>query len=90
MRIGFLGVGNMGQPMAGKLLDAGHDLWIYDAREGVRFSSAKRVRRPHRRSWWTHATRSSSPSRHLRFFSVRFPDPTACSADQRGNRALCH
>jgi 3-hydroxyisobutyrate dehydrogenase-like beta-hydroxyacid dehydrogenase len=34
MRIGYLGVGNMGQ-MAGKLLDAGHDLSIYDAREGA-------------------------------------------------------
>jgi 3-hydroxyisobutyrate dehydrogenase-like beta-hydroxyacid dehydrogenase len=33
MRIGYLGVGNMGQPMASKLLDAGHDLWIYDVRE---------------------------------------------------------
>jgi len=30
MRFGYLGVGNMGQPMAGKLLDAGHELWIYD------------------------------------------------------------
>jgi 3-hydroxyisobutyrate dehydrogenase-like beta-hydroxyacid dehydrogenase len=35
MRMGYLGVGNMGQPMAGKLLDAGHDLSIYDAREGA-------------------------------------------------------
>ena len=33
MRIGCLGLGNMGQPMAGKLLDAGHELWIYDVRE---------------------------------------------------------
>ena len=33
MRIGFLGVGNMGQPMAGKLLDAGHELWIHDVNE---------------------------------------------------------
>ncbi len=33
MRIGYLGVGQMGQPMAGKLLDAGHELWIYDVRE---------------------------------------------------------
>ena len=33
MRFGFLGVGNMGQPMAGKLLDAGHELWVYDVRE---------------------------------------------------------
>ena len=33
MRIGYLGVGNMGQPMAGKLLDGGHELWIYDVSE---------------------------------------------------------
>lgn len=35
MRIGYLGVGNMGQPMAGKLLDAGHELWIYDVSEAA-------------------------------------------------------
>ena len=33
MRIGYLGIGNMGLPMAGKLLDAGHELWVYDVRE---------------------------------------------------------
>ena len=33
MRIGCLGLGNMGQPMAGKLLDAGHELIVYDVRE---------------------------------------------------------
>ena len=33
MHIGFLGVGNMGQPMAGKLLDGGHELWVCDVRE---------------------------------------------------------
>ena len=33
MRVGFLGVGNMGQPMAGKLLDGGHELWVCDVRE---------------------------------------------------------
>ena len=32
MRIGYLGVGNMGQPMARKLLDGGHELWVYDVR----------------------------------------------------------
>jgi 3-hydroxyisobutyrate dehydrogenase-like beta-hydroxyacid dehydrogenase len=26
MRIGYLGLGNMRQPMAGKLLDGGHEL----------------------------------------------------------------
>ena len=30
MQAGYLGVGNMGQPMAAKLLDAGHSLRIYD------------------------------------------------------------
>jgi 2-hydroxy-3-oxopropionate reductase len=35
MRIGFLGVGNMGQPMAQKLLDAGHELWVCDVREAA-------------------------------------------------------
>lgn len=33
MRIGFLGVGNMGQPMAAKLIDGGHELWIFDINE---------------------------------------------------------
>ena len=33
MRIGYLGVGNMGQPMAAKLIDGGHELWVCDARE---------------------------------------------------------
>lgn len=33
MHIGYLGVGNMGQPMAGKLLDGGHALTIVDLNE---------------------------------------------------------
>jgi 2-hydroxy-3-oxopropionate reductase len=33
MRIGCVGLGNMGQPMAGKLLDGGHELWVHDIRE---------------------------------------------------------
>src|SRR3981189_1854030 len=35
MRIGYLGLGNMGQPMAGKLLDGGHELWVHDVREAA-------------------------------------------------------
>ncbi len=30
MRIGFIGVGNMGGPMACRLLDAGHDVTVFD------------------------------------------------------------
>ena len=33
MEAGYLGVGAMGQPMAGKLLDAGHQLTIFDISE---------------------------------------------------------
>ncbi len=35
MQAGFLGVGNMGQPMAGKLLDGGHSLTVYDINESA-------------------------------------------------------
>lgn len=35
MEAGYLGVGNMGQPMAHKLLDAGHALTIYDISEAA-------------------------------------------------------
>jgi 2-hydroxy-3-oxopropionate reductase len=35
MEVGFLGVGNMGQPMAEKLLDGGHRLLIHDINEAA-------------------------------------------------------
>ena len=35
MEAGFLGVGNMGLPMAGKLLDGGHSLTVYDIDEAA-------------------------------------------------------
>jgi len=46
MRIGYLGVGNMGQPMAGKLLDAGHELWVFDLREDAMRPLLERQARP--------------------------------------------
>jgi len=33
--VGFIGLGNMGAPMAGRLLDAGYTLSIFDAREAA-------------------------------------------------------
>ena len=33
MRIGFIGTGTMGTPIAGRLVDAGHELLVYDRRE---------------------------------------------------------
>lgn len=35
MDIGYLGVGNMGQPMANKLIDGGHQLTIHDLNEAA-------------------------------------------------------
>src|SRR3954463_15084379 len=35
MEAGYLGVGTMGQPMAHKLLDAGHDLTVHDISEAA-------------------------------------------------------
>jgi 2-hydroxy-3-oxopropionate reductase len=46
MRIGYLGVGNMGQPMAGKLLDGGHELWVYDVRAEAMRPLVERQARP--------------------------------------------
>lgn len=80
MRIGCLGLGNMGQPMAGKLLDGGHELWVYDVREEAMLPLLER-----------QARKAASPKaladtcdtvivrcRRLRFFGVHFLDPTAC------------
>ena len=33
MRVGFIGLGNMGGPMAKHILDAGHALTVYDVRK---------------------------------------------------------
>lgn len=33
--VGFIGLGNMGAPMAGRLLDAGYTLTVFDAREAA-------------------------------------------------------
>ncbi|HZP38608.1 MAG TPA: NAD(P)-dependent oxidoreductase [Methylomirabilota bacterium] len=33
--VGFIGLGNMGAPMAGRLLDAGHSLIVHDVREAA-------------------------------------------------------
>ena len=50
MQVGYLGVGNMGQPMAGKLLDGGHGLVVYDisdqAMEPLLLRQARRAASP--------------------------------------------
>ncbi len=41
MKIGFIGLGVMGRPMAGHLIDAGHDVALYRVKEVSRFLVAK-------------------------------------------------
>jgi 3-hydroxyisobutyrate dehydrogenase-like beta-hydroxyacid dehydrogenase len=78
MRIGYLGVGNMGQPMAGKLLDAGHDLWIYDAREGaMRPLLERQAASPKELADTCDTVIVSLPT--LEIFQSALSGPTACS-----------
>ncbi|MBV9346739.1 MAG: NAD(P)-dependent oxidoreductase [Pseudolabrys sp.] len=42
MDIGFIGLGMMGQPMAGRLIDAGHSLVVYDSRPDAIAALVKR------------------------------------------------
>ena len=41
-RVGFLGLGSMGQAMARRLLDAGHDVVVWNRSEGPRAELAPR------------------------------------------------
>ena len=53
MDIGFIGLGNMGQPMARRLIEAGHRLVVYDTRKSDRVA------------WWRWARRSASSPRDV-------------------------
>ena len=54
MDIGFIGLGNMGFPMARRLVEAGHKLVVFDTRKEVvdkLIARAARRQRHHRRTW---------------------------------------
>ena len=46
MALGFVGVGNMGLPMAEKLLESGQELVVHDIRAGALEPLTKRQARP--------------------------------------------
>ena len=64
-RIGFIGVGNMGGPMARNLIKAGHALKVYDlSEEAVNFvvqSGAKRANRSRMRRAASTSSSACSP-----------------------------
>ena len=46
MKLGFVGVGNMGLPMAGKFPDDGHELTVFDLRSESMIPLLERQARP--------------------------------------------
>ncbi len=46
MQLGFVGIGNMGLPMAERILDGGHTLTVYDVREAATAPLVARQARP--------------------------------------------
>ena len=46
MEIGFIGLGKMGFPMARRLIEAGHQLTVFDTRKEAVDQSSRSARRP--------------------------------------------
>lgn len=86
MRIGYLGLGNMGQPMAGKLLDGGHELWVHDVREDAMRPllerQARRAASPKELADTCDTVIVALPT--LEIFRRTLSGPTACSRGRGG------
>ncbi|MGE0822378.1 MAG: NAD(P)-dependent oxidoreductase [Candidatus Binatia bacterium] len=67
MRIGFIGLGNMGGPMAMHILEAGHTLTVYDAR--------REASRPHvdKGAQWADSPRAVAAASEIIFTSLPGP-----------------
>jgi 3-hydroxyisobutyrate dehydrogenase-like beta-hydroxyacid dehydrogenase len=79
---GYLGVGAMGQPMAHKLLDAGHGLTIYDISEAAMQPLLER-----------RARRASSPQEladHCEIVFISLPTLAAFRQAALGTKGLVH
>ena len=59
MKLGYIGVGKMGGPMAGRLMAAGHELVVFDAREASVKPFVERGARRGRR--WQRSRAKSKP-----------------------------
>jgi len=67
MRIGFIGLGNMGGPMASHILAAGHTLTVYDARREAAAPHLKGGAR------WADSTRAVAATSEIVFTSLPGP-----------------
>jgi len=82
MDAGFLGVGNMGLPMAGKLIDAGHKLTVFDLREAAMRPLLERQARP--------ATSPKNLADQCEIVFVSLPTLAAFRAVAFGDDGLIH
>ncbi|MBM3561158.1 MAG: NAD(P)-dependent oxidoreductase [Alphaproteobacteria bacterium] len=82
MEAGFLGVGNMGLPMAGKLLDGGHRLIVHDLREEAMAPLLQRQAR--------HAASPKDLADHCEIVFVSLPTLAAFRAVAFGEQGLIH
>ena len=78
--LGFVGVGNMGGPMAGRLLDAGHHLSIYDIREEA---MAPLLARGAKRA---NSSRAVADAADIVFFSL--PEPEDVRGEGTGEQGV--
>jgi len=74
--IGFVGLGNMGGPMANRLIDAGHRLAVYDIREEAMTPLVARG------ATRTHSTREAADASDIVFFSL--PEPKDVEGEALG------
>lgn len=78
--LGFIGLGNMGAPMAGRLIDAGHSLVVHDVRSSAVESFVERG-----------AERASSPAElasRVETILLSLPTPPVVEAVARGDNGL--
>src|SRR6185369_11978221 len=66
--LGFVGVGQMGGPMAGRLLDAGHKLVVYDIRDEAMAALAARG------AATANSSRAVADATDIVFFSLPEPE----------------
>lgn len=67
MKLGFVGVGNMGNPMALNLLKAGHTLWINDLRREAAANLEEAG------ATWTNSPRDAATGADIIFLSLPMP-----------------
>ena len=93
-KVGFIGLGIMGAPMAGHLLKGGHELFVHDAQPRAAGTARRRRRRPCESGRGGGASRPTSiitmvpdtPRRRSRCCSAPTASPTGLTRGQDRRR----